>query len=85
MPILKNWNPLGYLSLPGKVLILESKKILSLFQNYFLLFIEICFIQPTLIKHWIYADARLSIEAKTVKPPLLTSEMPVLVGRHTYT
>ena len=58
---------LSYLSLPGKVLSLEEKKKLSLFQNYllFFLFFQICSIQ-LFIEHKIYTTVRLSTESKTV-------------------
>ena len=61
---------LSYLSLPGKVLSLEEKKKLSLFQNYllFFLFFQICSIQ-LFIEHKIYTTVRLSTESKTVIPP----------------
>lgn len=57
---------LRYLSLPGKVLSLEEKK-LSLFHSYllFFLFFPISSIQ-SFIEHKIYTAVRLSTESKTV-------------------
>lgn len=57
---------LRYLSLPGKVLSLEEKK-LRLFQSYllFFLFFPISSIQ-SFIEHKIYTAVRLSTESKTV-------------------
>lgn len=37
-----------------------------IFKNCLFIFIKNCFIQPTFVKHQIYADSRLSTEAKTV-------------------
>lgn len=83
MLIKKKLKYLGYVSLPGKVRILEFKnffKFIPELPTYFLVF-QICFIQP-FMKHKVYATARLSTEAKTVSHHYRLQRSKL--GRHTY-